>query len=296
MPYAAAGDAATLAALPPYYTHVALAFARPDLAYALSSLDLAGTGLEFSSPGAVVRDAVAALKRKNPGTRVLLALGGAEYADWSALNAPAAAALVADLGLDGVDVDFEPGDPQCAPAGAAGRVACASDAAYVAAVRALRAALPRPALLVAAGWSTGAYGDPGAWADAPPRYSPWTGLQLRMFEAAGRDLDMVAIMAYDATNAFQPEQAYAAYAAVYAGPLLLGLEVPPDVYGGAALTLPQAAARMAFVRAERGGGAMLWSIQKEPTDGGPSAEQISQLVCRELGLLDCACGLTCPAR
>jgi hypothetical protein len=41
-----------------------------------------------------------------------------------------------------------------------GRVACASDAAYIRAILALRAALPRPRYLVTtAAWSIGAYGE-----------------------------------------------------------------------------------------------------------------------------------------
>jgi hypothetical protein len=43
------------------------------------SLSFTGTGLEFSSAGATVRDAVALLKARQPNTRVLLGVGGATY-------------------------------------------------------------------------------------------------------------------------------------------------------------------------------------------------------------------------
>lgn len=42
-----------------------------------------GTGLDFSSDGAVVRDAISSLKARQPNTRVLLAVGGATYTNFA---------------------------------------------------------------------------------------------------------------------------------------------------------------------------------------------------------------------
>lgn len=86
-------------------------------------------------------------------------MGGGTYQAWGAINAGAIAALVSDLGLDGVDIDFEVTDdqPQCALW--SGLMRCATDAKLTGAVRALRAALPPPKVLVAALWSVGAYGE-----------------------------------------------------------------------------------------------------------------------------------------
>jgi hypothetical protein len=78
-----------------------ISFAKPDCTYAKGSYALANTGLSFSSDGTVVRDAVAALKRAQPNTRVMLAVGGATYtnfagaagdAAFSGCSVPAAAA------------------------------------------------------------------------------------------------------------------------------------------------------------------------------------------------------------
>ena len=56
---------------------------RPDCTYTKGSLTFGGTGLDFSSEGAVVRDAVTTLKAKRPNTRVLLGVGGATYTNFA---------------------------------------------------------------------------------------------------------------------------------------------------------------------------------------------------------------------
>ncbi len=60
-----------------------------------------------SSEPAVVKGAIALLKRHNPRTRVLVSVGGATYTAWDRLNATAIASFVRQFGLDGVDVDYE---------------------------------------------------------------------------------------------------------------------------------------------------------------------------------------------
>ena len=48
------------------------------------------------------KDAIAYLKSKNPGTKVLVAVGGATYENFAALNTKAIADVVKDFGFDGV--------------------------------------------------------------------------------------------------------------------------------------------------------------------------------------------------
>ena len=67
----------------------------------------AGTGIQFSSEASVIKDAIALLKKANPGTMVLVAVGGATYTNWGALNAAGIASFVQTFSLDGVDIDFE---------------------------------------------------------------------------------------------------------------------------------------------------------------------------------------------
>ena len=46
----------------------------------------AGTGIQFSSDASVIKDAIALLKKTNPGTKVLVAVGGATYTSWDKVS------------------------------------------------------------------------------------------------------------------------------------------------------------------------------------------------------------------
>jgi chitinase len=75
-----------LANTPSYINVVAVSFAKPDCTYSKGSFMLSGTGLQFSSEGATVSAAIAALKTRQPNTRVLLAVGGATYTNFAGIN------------------------------------------------------------------------------------------------------------------------------------------------------------------------------------------------------------------
>lgn len=276
MPWVASGADSELASLEGY-TLVMLSFMQPDCTYT-GGLTFEGTGLQFSSEPAVIKDAIAALKSK--GVKVLLAVGGATYHNWSALNAAGIAAFVSEFGLDGVDIDFEPSDPQCTQ-GPDGQISCSTDEQYIQVTRALREALPRPLLLTSATWSVGAYGE-GQFAEAAPQGSPYTGVALRMLRSAGDALDQVHVMAYDAGDAYDARVAYDAYRAVYAGPILMGVEVPPDAAGGHSSTAEEVRALCEHVKANGGNGVFVWSVQKEAT-AGMSAANVCSIAREVLG-------------
>lgn len=85
-----------------YINVVIVSFAKPDCQYTKGSLTLSGTGLDFSSPGSVVKAGISALKAATGGnTKVLLAVGGATYYNWGAMNVQCVKDLVDDLGFDG---------------------------------------------------------------------------------------------------------------------------------------------------------------------------------------------------
>jgi chitinase len=98
-----------LASLPSTVTHVFLAFAKPNLTYVKGSFDLSGTGIEVPYDGNTLKLTVAAAKAK--GIKVLLSIGGETY--WGDalaynINYQQIKDLVDDLGLAGIDWDFEP--------------------------------------------------------------------------------------------------------------------------------------------------------------------------------------------
>jgi hypothetical protein len=220
MPWTGNGNESELANLNGYHT-VLLSFIQPDTSYA-GGLTFEGTGLQFSSEPQVIKDAIAALRGK--GVKVLLAVGGATYHNWAGLNATGVAAFVNEFGLDGIDIDFEPSDPACAP-GADGSIVCGSDELYISVTRQLRDALPRPATITSATWSVGAYGE-GSFAEAAPQGSPYTGVAIRMLREVGDLLDQVQVMAYDAGDSYDAKVAYDAYRAVYSGKIIVGCTCP----------------------------------------------------------------------
>jgi chitinase len=281
----ATGAETVLARLPGYVRVVNLSFMQPNASYASGSLSLSGTGVGVPYDGPTLKAAVAALHGNHPDTRILVSVGGATFTNWSAFDAHAVAAFVADFGLDGVDIDYEPSQPNCS--NAAGTVSCPSDAEYVGVIHAMRSSMPRPKWLSIAAWSVGAYGE-GAWANAPPTGSAYLGIALAVLKdgAASAALDLVNVMSYDAGNAYSPAQALQAYQHYFRGPIAMGIEVPPEAWGGHTETIAEIDALANTVATSGGAGLMLWSLQKTG-----SAQQFATEICSGLGLSSCSAPL-----
>ena len=199
--------------------------------------------------------------------------------NFGGFKADTVASFVKDFGLDGVDIDYEPASANCSNAG--GAVSCPSDAEYVSVVESMRAALPSPYWISIAAWSVGAYGE-GAWASAPPE-SLSKGLTLAVLKQASSALDLVNVMSYDASPAFDPLEALKAYQHYYSGKIAMGIEVPPEAWGGHLETVGEIDALADAVNGSNAAGLMLWSIQKP----GP-AQQFATEMCSKLGLAGCA--------
>ena len=71
-------------------------------------------------------------------------------------------------------------------------VSCLSDSEFISAIRALRAALPRPYLLTMAAWSVGAYGQ-GKWLNSQPGPVDHTGMSVNPLKHVGSDLDILNV-------------------------------------------------------------------------------------------------------
>lgn len=291
--WASDGASLSLAKLPPYITTVLLSFVRPETSYQAGQQSWVGTGMDFSSDFKVVKDAIKVLKTKNPGTKVLLSIGGASYVNWKQANASAVAALVKDLGADGADIDYEPTEGACS--WGTGGTSCPGDQEFIQIIRNFRKALPRPYLITTAAWSTGAFGTAQypASSFAGNLVSGNFGLYINPLKAAGADFDAIYIMSYDAggpktpsgtPTGYDPRLAFDAYRALYKGPLMLGVEVPPEAWGGHVSTPAEAQERARYVLSKGGQGMMIWSLQKA---GQPSATEFVQAMCRTLGLSAC---------
>ena len=292
-----AGSDTPLAKLPGYVNIVNVAFMRPDATYSAGSFKLAGTGVEpaywaVTGSGQILRDAITELHRKNPDTKVMISVGGATYFNWTSFDAAAIAAFVGDMGFDGVDLDYEPGDASVHCTQSMGKVSCLSDKIFVDLVSRMRAALPRPKLLSIAAWSVGAFGE-DRWIDAQPP-SEFRGMALALLRSsAGPLLDWVNVMSFDAGPTYKPVEALEAYQNYFCGPVLMGVEVPPEAWGGHVYTIPEVRALADGVIAHKGGGMMMWELHKPGggTESNPSAQMMATAVCEKLGLGNCSAPL-----
>jgi chitinase len=289
-----AGKDTPLAKLPAYVNVVNVAFMRPDASYTAGSFKLAGTGVEpaywaVADSGQILREAIAELHRRNPETQVMISVGGATYFNWTAFGPDAVAAFVTDMGFDGVDLDYEPGDASVHCTQSMSKVNCLSDKTFIDLVTRMRTALPRPKLLSIAAWSVGAFGE-DQWVNAQPP-SEFRGMALALLRSsAGRLLDRVNVMSFDAGPMYSPAEALAAYQNYFCGPVLMGVEVPPEAWGGHVYTLTEVRALADTVLAKKGGGMMMWELHKPGggTESNPSAQMMASAVCEKLGLAGCS--------
>ncbi len=208
---------------------------------------------------------------------------------WADLNTSAIASVVKDFGFDGVDIDYEP-DETAKCSSVNGKVSCTSDAEYRQIVNEIRQALPRPYLVTLAAWSIGAYGE-GQWASSQPQ-GALIGLLLNLLQSPDADkIDQLNVMSYDASPAYNPQEALAAYQNYFKGKIVMGVEVPPEAWGGHVYTLPKVRNLCNAVRQTNAAGMMLWSLQKQPngtpSDSNPSAQMIAKEICQQLSLGNC---------
>ncbi|WP_433662551.1 hypothetical protein ACQPW1_10580 [Nocardia sp. CA-128927] len=273
-----------LANYPSYIGTIILSYMMPDSTYSGGDT-FEGTGLQFSYEASVLRGALSALRQRNPDVEILVGIGGGDYTNWSQLNVAAIAEFVSHFGLNGVEVCWEPTDPGCRLN--AGEIVCSTDEESIAVVRALSKGLPAGSTLSVAAMHVGAYGE-GSWADSQP-VSAWTGVSLALLrsDVAG-SITRLNISAYDAGTAYDPKQALAAYQNYFAGPILLGVAVAPESWGGHVVTLAEVDALANEVKARDAGGMSIWSLTKQPQPGTPSARAISQAICNGLALGDSA--------
>jgi hypothetical protein len=230
-------ESGKLTAAPKGYTHVILAFAKPDFSW--NGKNWAGTGLQFDSSPAEIKAQIASLQAR--GIKVVLAVGGATYLNWGPLAAEAdkpgkytaaLAKFVADMGLDGLDVDYETDG-----------TGAKQISEYRGGIRALANAANGKMLALAA-WSTGADctkatgtapcgGKTGIW-DGRTGRERLVFADTTLFDK----ISMISVMSYDAgVEEFDPVKAWTLYRALVPSRITLniGFETSPEGWGPARL-------------------------------------------------------------
>ena len=275
----------SIAAVPAYVNIMPLAFAMPNSTYVAGSYNFAAAGLGISASPKVALGAIKIAQSK--GQKVLLSVGGATYQNFANLNVPATIALVNDLGLDGIDIDFEPSSGSCSNLNTT-QISCPTDSQLISIIKQFRTALNqlgqtngKKMYLSAAVWSIGAYGTSSY---PTTKYGPVgsnSGIWINPLKQVGTDFDYLFLMSYDAgvytptgttcpssaAACYDPQAALAAYQSLYSGPVFQGIEVPPEAWGGNVST-PASDLALAAADSKNGGaGIMIWALQVQGNDG-----------------------------
>lgn len=260
--------------IPSAYTHVLVAFSKPDFVW--DGKSWAGTGLQFEASPADIKSQIAALKSR--GVKVILAVGGATYLNWAPLAAEAKqpgkhtkalARFIKDMGLDGLDVDYETEG-----------VAKKQIEEYRGAIVALSNAAGPDRILALAAWSTGA--DCTKATETTPcgsKSGVWdgrTGRERMVFADRSllSKLSMINVMSYDAgVDEFDPVKAWSLYRALMPSSVTvnIGFEISPEGWGSARLvaTNAQAICAGAKIKNDQFGNPVNkpYSIERGLTDG-----------------------------
>jgi chitinase len=280
-----------LVKLPDYVNVVILSFMKPEGTYTPGSFDLSGSGIQLPYDGAFFKTVIDKFKETHPNTKILIAVGGANYWDWDHFNVDALAALVKDYNLDGADIDYEK-SPNCV-LGSDKHISCDSDKQYIQLVKTFREALPKPLWVTAAAWSIGAYGE-DQWTDSLPQ-GDHTGMMLNTLREVGDQIDLLNVMSYDAgdknTTGYDPVEAMAAYQHYFKGNIVMGVEISPESWGGHVGKLSDVETLGQAVIQQNAAGMMLWSLQKKPmgviSAENPDAELAMKKICEVLELGAC---------
>ena len=247
--------ASKLARVPATYTHISLSFATPEFEWKTGQADWKGSGLNFNAAPKDIKRAIEVLHKR--GIKVMLAVGGATYNEWNRLALEGAAGagptidalarIQDDLGLDGLEIDYE----------ISGSVGLKDEYANV--IKAMRKAAVTKTLALAA-WSTGAdctsetsNADVTVWAGKTSYWGGSAGRERLVFGGTNplanpSLIDYINIMTYDAqTDHYDGVTAWNLYRDLFPQSTIvsIGLETAPEGWAGGLLVINDADAQCA---------------------------------------------------
>jgi len=167
---------------------------------------------------------------------------------------------VNDLGLDGIDIDFEK-SPLTTGINT-DELKCDTDPIIIGHINSFRSKLDTNKLLTAAVFSVGAYGTSHYPNTKYLPSSKFAGMWVNPLKQVGHKLDTIFIMSYDAGNEYKPTSAFKAYKSIFSKNIVIGLEIPPETWGGHKLTVEEALEIAKYSKEHGGKGIFFWSLQK----------------------------------
>ncbi len=252
-------DGSKLRNIPKHVTHVFLAFAKPNLRYVKGSFDITKTGIQTPYKGKILKESIAYLKAR--GTKVVLSIGGETY--WNDaksydINYQQIKDLVDDLGLEGIDWDFE-------PAGSFATIGNAENVQrFISFFKESRKVMPKGKYLLAcAPAGVGVLGglnnddsaspfsyakrnkvtgesDTNLYKSTVPNKAislfgfATTGHMIPVLKAVGKDIDLIAYQGYNtgaASNRKIMYDAYKYYSDIYGFSIAAGIHFPNEPWG-----------------------------------------------------------------
>jgi len=242
-----------------HFNTVYLAFATPECNYQRWSRTFEGTGLNFNIPFEEVVESIKRLQARN--IKVFLAVGGASY--WSiprVFYPQRIVDLMIDLGVDGIDFDWEVGVKDCE--------------ASTHAIKDFRRVAPKT-LVSYTCFSTGAFqtqlGD------------NYKGMNRHTLHECGYMIDFVNVMAYDAGKDFDEQEAHKAYRKLYKGPINLGFQVGKQGWGYATLRETELRQNLNFIKNQNSfDGCFLWAYHKPAASPQITVQQFGSVAKRML--------------
>lgn len=271
----------SLGNMPGYIKYIMLAFANPNTNYVKGSNNFTGTGMDFSN-FSLIKSAIETGRIKNPNQIFLLSVGGATF-PFSNPNYQNIVDLMTDLGLDGIDIDYE-NTPKCSNINT-DNLSCVDDAIITDIINKFKNILPAGKLLTAAVFNCGAYGSKEYPNNKYLPASMYAGMFINPLKNAGAKLDAIFIMSYDAGDTYKPTEAFEAYKAIFNNKKFIGLEVPPEAWGGVELTVDNASIYAKYAMDNQGSGVFIWALNKATNKN--NANMYLQPICNLYSLLSC---------
>jgi uncharacterized phage protein (TIGR02218 family) len=242
--------------LPPTVDLLMIGFAIPNCTYVdLDSSIYETTGVPIYYPARVLKDLVAALKARNPRLKVLLSiqqsraepytyLPEAYYVGWPSWHLltdeemDACKLFCDDVGLDGVDIDYElfsavdDLEHHCSDDADGNRV-CWTDAELVEVVTRYRAKFPRPDYILSiAAPHVGCFGEGPFKRARPGGWNAGYNLALAKNPATANALDIIFAMTYDATFLYDPRLGFDSFKYYFpTADVFIGLRVGTPEWG-----------------------------------------------------------------
>lgn len=287
-----------LANYPSFINRIYISFANPNLKYSKGSNTFSNTGLDFSVDFNLVKNSILIAKSKNTKLKIILSIGGATFHfNNEKTNFQEIIDLMNDLSLDGIDIDYE-NNTICENKDTT-ELKCSTDNDLISIITNFRILINKEneklknekinsdnlKILSAAAFSVGAYCTKKFPNSKFGPVSDYCGMWVNPLIKAGKHLDELNIMSYDAGKTFSAFDSFDAYKSIFNRAIRIGIEVPPEAWGGDFITIQRAVEYAKYSKENNGAGVFVWSFNKIYNE--LNSYSYLKPICEFYGLAEC---------